>query len=990
MKKIFSVLLLTICLGVIGMPVAISEVERWDYKKTEDPWFWNMDISWADSTLKTLTLDEKIAQLIMLPVYSNKDAAYNAKTVALVKEYQLGGVIFMQGGPVRQINLVNKLQEASKVPLLVGMDAEWSLSMRLDSVTLYPRQMLVGAIQNNELVYEMGAEFARQLKRVGANVNFAPVIDVNNNPDNPVINDRSFGENKYNVAEKGWAYASGMQDNGVLAVGKHFPGHGDSNVDSHKAMPILNHSRERLDSLEFYPFRYLAQKGVGGMMVSHLFMPAIDSTPGIPATLSPIAVKEVLRKEINFNGMVFTDAMNMGGIVNNFKGNEADVMALLAGNDMIMFPTDVKNVIDKIKEAIDEGKITEKDINDACYRVLITKLRLGLDKGVEPISKQNIYSDLNNVEAKLMQQRLIENALTLVKNQDSIVPIQKLDSVRIASISFGNTTETKFQKRLRYYANVDNLVYTRDLKSLSAEQQKKKLSKYDLIIVSVHGKNQRSASKRFGISQEMSNAIDNILENNKNVILDIFANPYGLAYFKNIDKTKAIIVSYNDWDLTNDFSAQLIFGGIPAKGILPVSATETIKEGMGEHTEKIRLKYTSIPEDAGVRSDIIREVDSIFNSGIKANAYPGGQVVLSRNGIVFYQKSFGNLTYENKMDSVSDLDLYDLASLTKVIATTSDIIMLYDQGKFKITDKLSDFYSYWKNSNKANLTFEQVLTHRAGLKSWIPFYKRTITPEAYPEIYSNCPSEKFSEKVADSLYITKSYRDAIFQTIKESALENRGKYVYSDLGFIVMPNVIKNMSGTDYVSYTYKNVFSPLGAYSLCFNPLEKFPKEQIAPTENDTYFRNQLLRGYVHDQAAAMLGGISGHAGLFGNANDLAKVLEIYLEKGKYGGIRYFSDSAVQRFTEYHYDPTFCRRALCWDKPVANDRTKGLGSKSASEMAFGHTGFTGTMVWADPKYNIAVVVLTNRVHTNSENWKLTKLNIRTNIEEAVYQAIIK
>ena len=988
MRKIAIALIFIAAFSCIGMKVAISEMERTDLVRTEEPWFWNMDISWVDSVMGQMTLDEKIAQLIMIPVYSNKSASYNSETIKLVEKYQLGGVIFMQGGPGRQINLVNRLQKVSKVPLLVGMDAEWSLSMRLDSVVQYPRQMLVGAITNNELVYEMGAEYARQLKRVGANVNFAPVIDVNNNPSNPVINDRSFGENKYNVAEKGWMYAKGMQDNGVLAVGKHFPGHGDTDVDSHKAMPIITHDRNRLDSIELYPFRYLSQKGVGGMMVSHLFVPSIDTTENLPASLSPKAVKEVLRNDVNFHGMVFTDAMNMGGIVNYFKGNEADVMALLAGNDMIMFPTDVKDVIEKLKTAISEGKISEKDIDEACNRVLLTKLRLGLHKGVEPISAKNVYADLNDVKARLMQQHLIENALTLAKNQDSIVPIMHLDSVKIASVSFESTEETMFQKRLRYYADVKNFVYSKDLKGLSAEQRKKKLASYDIVIISVHGKNTRAASKKFGISQATMDAVDELLGSCKNVVLDLFANPYGLAYFKNINKAKAVIVSYNDWEITNDFSAQLVFGGIPACGVMPVSATDSIREGMGERTYKIRLKYSKIPEDAGVKSEVIQKVDSIFKSGIHTKAYPGGQVVLVRNGIVIYQKSIGYHTYDEK-EEVDDFDVYDLASLTKVIATTSDIIMLYDQGKFKITDKISEYYDGWKNSNKSHLTFWQVLTHRSGLRSWIPFYKKTMSEEMYPKIYSDTKSDKFSIQVADDLYMAKSYKDEMFRLIKESALENKGKYVYSDLGFIVLPYVIKELSGEEYVNYTYRNVFQPLGAYSLCFNPMDRYDLEHIIPTENDSYFRMQQLHGHVHDQAAAMLGGVSGHAGLFGNANDLAKIMEIYLEKGKYGGVQYFSDTAVQRFTEYYYEPTFCRRALCWDKPVS-DRSAGLGSKSSSNKAFGHTGYTGTMVWADPEYNMAVVVLTNRVYTDSENWKLTKQNIRTNIEEAFYNAIVK
>lgn len=986
MKKLAFIIILTACFGMINLPIANSEVEFPEMVQTYIPDFLKEDATWVDSVMSTMSLDERIAQLIMIPIYSNKNTKYNNEVVELVKKYQIGGIICMQGGPARQVNLVNRLQTQSKIPMLVGMDAEWSLGMRLDSVITYPKQMMIGAISDNEIIYQMGAEFARQLKRVGVNVSFSPDIDINNNANNPVINDRSFGENKYNVAEKGYAYAKGLQDNGVMAVGKHFPGHGDTNVDSHKSMPVINHSRERLDSIEFYPFKYLTERGVASMMISHLFVPAIDTTQGLPATLSPIAIKQVLRKDIGFNGLIFSDAMNMGGIVNYFKGNEADVKALIAGIDMIMFPTDVKDVIEKIKESIVSGEISENDINDKCRRILMSKKWLGLDKGVEEISTQNIYDDLNNVSARLIQQRLIENAITLISNKDDIIPINKIAKNKIASISFGYDKNTTFQNRLSYYAKVDNLVYNKDLKGLSDEKLNEKLNEYDVIIVSIHGKNQRLPSKKFGVPQDAIDAIDVILNLDKKVIVDIFANPYSLAYFNNLDKADAVIVSYNDLKLTNDFSAQLIFGGIPAKGILPVSPTDNIKEGTGINTEKIRLKYSDIPEDAGVSSEVIHAVDSIFGSGIRNKAYPGGQVVLLRKGEIFYQKSLGFHTYDNT-DSVKDLDIYDLASLTKVIATTSDIIKLYDDNKFEITDKVSEYYHEWKHSNKAEITFEQLLTHRAGLEAWIPFYKHA--EEHRTKIYSKEKSDEFPYVVADSMYINKDYHKTIFNEIRQSQLKTPGKYVYSDLGFIILPYVIKELSGKDYVNYTYENIFEPLGAYSLCFNPLDKYSKEEIVPTENDTYFRGQQLHGHVHDQATAMLGGVSGHAGLFGNANDLAKIMEIYLENGQYAGKRYFSEEAVKKFTEYHYDPSICRRALCWDKPLKNDRTKGLGTKSASAEAFGHTGYTGTMVWCDPKYDMAMIFLSNRVYTDSENWKLTNLNIRTNIEEAFYKAIL-
>jgi beta-glucosidase-like glycosyl hydrolase/CubicO group peptidase (beta-lactamase class C family) len=948
------------------------------------PPFLKADSLWVDSVFNTLTPDERITQLLMYPAYSNKDSKHEEQIKNLIKDYKIGGLIFMQGGPERQARLLNEYQNISKVPLLISMDAEWSLSMRLDSTVMYPRQMMLGAIQDNGLIYEMGAEFARQLKRVGVHISFSPDVDVNNNPLNPVINDRSFGEDKYNVSLKAYSYMKGLQDNGILATAKHFPGHGDTGVDSHKSLPQINHDRNRLDSIELYPFKYLIEKGIGSVMVSHLFVPAIDSTHNIPATLSEKAITELLINELNFKGLVITDAMNMGGITNYYKPGKADLMALLAGNDIILFPNDIKLVLSEIKKAIEENLITQEEIDRRCKKVLMIKYWAGLDNP-EPVDTENLYTDLNDTKAKYMRQRLVENALTLVKNNDSIIPLKKLDSIRIATISFGNDNLTEFQKRINYYAETDNYIYNSAINVYGKKELINKLKDYDIVIASIH-KTNRLAAKKFGISDNTVSFIDELASETK-VILDIFANPYSLKYFKNSGKMEAVVVSYNDWDITNDFSAQLIFGGIPAKGRLPVTPTEEFPAGSGFDTRKIRLKYSGIPEEAGVDSRFLYKVDSIFNSGLYAGAYPGGQIVAARNEIVFYQKSFGNHTTKDSK-KVEDFDIYDLASVTKVIGTNLALMKLFDQNVYNLDDKISDYLPLLANSNKKSINFKDVLTHRAGLKSWIPFYSETIkTQEKRDEYYRTEYSDIFSVQVADSMFLTKFYEKIIYDELVKSAMNNYGSYIYSDLGFYLMRLFIEKETNENIDNYLYEKFYSPLGAWSTCYLPLNKFNKNSIVPTEIDSIYRIQLLHGYVHDQGAAMLGGISGHAGLFSNANDIAKIMQMILNKGQYGGERFISEGTIELFTKYQFLPTNNRRGICWDKKHPTDCNKGIGSKSSSDLAYGHSGYTGTMVWADPQYNFLYVFNSNRVFPNSENWKIIKMNIRTEIEEVLYEA---
>lgn len=987
MWKTSGIVLFTLVLSILNINIADVDLNINTGNDKIDPPFYSADSIWVDSVFNTMTEDERIAQLFMVQAYSNKGVQHENHINSLIDKYGIGGLIFMQGGPIRQIDLLNDYQTNSKIPLLIAMDAEWSLSMRLDSTVLYPRQMMIGAIQDNQLVYEMGGEFARQLKRVGVHVNFAPVIDVNNNPNNPVINDRSFGEDKYNVALKAYNYMKGMQDAQVLATGKHFPGHGDTNVDSHKSLPTINHSFARLDSIELYPFRYLINKGMGAIMVAHLFVPAIDSTPNIPTTLSSLAVNDLLKKDMGFKGLVFTDAMNMGGVANHYKPGEADVKALLAGNDVLLFPNDIEIVLAEIKNAISQGLITQEEIDQRCKKILMAKYWAGLNE-FKPISSENIYEDLNNVDARFMQQKLIENAITLVSNKDSIIPIQNLDTLKIASISFGLNKVSPFQDRLKYYAQTTDFVYSSAISAYGSEDNFiNALSDYDLIIADIHGTS-RYPSRNFGLNDKHIKFLDTLAVQS-NLILDVFANPYSLDYFKNADKMIALIVSYNDWEITNDFSAQLVFGGIPAKGRLPICPNETFPIGTGVDTEKIRLKYTRIPEEAGVDSELLYKVDSVIDYGLTMGAYPGGQVVATRNEIVFYQRAFGYHTNSREL-SVKNLDVYDLASVTKVAGTNAALMKLYDNDIFELDDTLANYLELLDTTNKDYMIFQDILTHRAGLKSWIPFYKETLeTVEKKSQIYSSEMSDTFSIQVADGLFINKYYRDTILQRICVSDLNPHGTYVYSDLGFYLFALFVEQETNYALPDYLDMNFYKSMGAWTLGYWPLDRFDKSKIVPTERDDYFRYQQLHGHVHDQGASMLGGMSGHAGLFSSANDVMKILQMYLNKGEYAQKRYISSETIDLFTKYQFNPELNRRGLGFDKKHPTDTSIGIGSKSSSENAFGHGGYTGTMVWADPDYDFALVINTNRNCPSSNNWKIIKYNIRTEVEEAFYQAII-
>ena len=955
----------------------------------EPPFLKYMNHPWVDSILNTLTLEQRIAQSIWIAGYSNRDVSHEVETTDLIRKYGIGGIVFFQGTAEKQAELTNYYQKISKVPLIISMDAEWGLGMRLDNIEKFPYQMTLGALQNDSLIYLMGKSVAEQCKRLGVHINLAPVADINNNPSNPVINYRSFGENRENVTKKAMMYMKGMQDNGVMATIKHFPGHGDTNTDSHLDLPLITHSRARLDSIEMFPFLNLINEGAGCVMTAHLNLPSLDPASGLPSTLSTVIITDLLKKQLGFNGLVVSDAMNMKGVTKYFASGVADARAIAAGNDVIEFVTDVDAAIREIQKFLAEGKLSASDINLKCRKVLAMKYWAGLSR-IHTIKTRNITAEISPNTNRALIRELYANGMTVLNNNGNILPVRDLDKIKIASVAINRNAVSSFQKRILDYHPADTF-FVNPSDAQAASDLLDKLSGYDLVIAGVFGTDQRP-DKGFGIKPELNEFLTKLVETNKTIVT-YFGNPYALDKLPSLQSSDGLILAYQENNYTEDLSVQLVFGGIGGKGLLPVTINRTWPSGYGISTAgNIRVQY-GLPENSGLSSEKLeKKIDSIVNIGLRAKAFPGCQVMIARKGIVVFQKTYGYHTYENRI-SIREDDLFDLASVTKVSSTLAGLMLLDSEGKFSPEKTLGDYLPDFKRSDKGNLLMKDLLAHQAGLTAWIPFWKETVKKDSIfkRHIFSASFSERYPVKVADHLYINNKYREKIFKEIKKSPLGEK-KYVYSDLTFIIAPSVIEALTGEKWYDYVTRNIYHKLGAFDIGFNPYLKYPLTRIIPTEYDSLFRRQLLHGTVHDEGAAMLGGISGHAGLFATAGDLMKLVELYRRMGEYGGEQLISREVMQRYTRVQFPENKNRRGLGFDKPFLNNqelsRKEAYPAKSASPESFGHSGYTGTFIWIDPVYEISYIFLSNRVYPTRNNNLLSDLNIRPDIMQAIYDSI--
>jgi beta-N-acetylhexosaminidase len=985
------------------------------------PSFLDRNTPWADSVFATLSLDQKIGQLFMVAAWSNKDSKHTRDIDSLIVKYNIGGLIFFQGGPLRQAKLTNKYQAESDIPLLIAMDAEWGLGMRLDSTISYPRQLTLGAIQDEKIIYDFGKEMARQLSRLGVHVSFSPVVDINSNPKNPVISNRSFGEDIDLVTTRSLGYMHGLQDGGVMAVAKHFPGHGDTDSDSHKDLPVLNHTVERMDSIELAPYRSLIEQGLSSVMVAHLYIPSLDNTPNVASTLSPKIINDLLKKKLGFEGLVYTDALNMQGVTKYWAPGEVDIRALVAGNDVLLFSTDVPLAIKSVKEAVAKGIISEEEINVSCLKILRAKEWSGLAK-YQPIDLAFLHQDLNNGQAQTLRRRMIEQSITVIKNGCDLLPVTSTYGKRIAVVTVGAPGETAFVKTLRAYADFDVFPMDKNPGLDAGIKLHDTLSTYDLVIAAFLGTSNKP-SKNFGVSNEATRILNSV-GISSNMILAVFANPYALEGMKDLSNTDGLIISYQDDEMTQMVVAEVIMGACPADGSLPVTACNDYACFSGINlANQIRMRWVH-PEYVGLhgftdridhdvetitgsaagdeenyKEDMMADgvvnssqlvaydfyaIDSIAQSGITRGAYPGCRVLAAKDGLVFYDKSFGNIDWIGKK-KVTENTVYDLASITKIVSSMLAVMKLQEEGKVDVNATLGQYLDIPAGNPYSKVVISEMLSHTAGFTAWIPFYSKTLKDgKPDPTIYRTKAEEGFTSQVAQDLYIIDSYRDSIYQQILSTPISSEKKYKYSDLGYYFIQRIVESKTGTSLDSYVTEHFYQPMGLTTMGYNPLNRIPADQIAPTENDQTFRKQTVRGYVHDQGAAMMGGVAGHAGVFSNARDLGALMQMLLDSGQYAGHQFLKPATIKTFNTCYYPNN--RRGLGFDKPALS-LNGGSTSNEASWSSFGHTGFTGTMCWVDPETGIVFVFLSNRVNPDAENKKIQDLNIRTEIQSALYRA---
>ncbi len=945
---------------------------------------------WVDSVFQTLSPEQKVGQFFMVATFSNRHENHYQYIDHLIQTNHIGGLIYFQGGPHRQALLTNRYQALSKVPLLIGIDGEWGLGMRLDSTMDFPKQMALGAIRNNELIFRMGAEIGRQCQRLGIHINFAPVSDINSNPANPVIGVRSFGESKENVALKASAYMRGLQGTHVIATAKHFPGHGNTNADSHYTLPTVSRSSEQMREVDLYPFRKLIADSLMGVVTGHLHVPVMDDTPALAATFSEKIVTELLKNELGFRGLVFTDALNMGGISRSPKAMDVNLRALMAGNDILLYPENVREATQNILNAVQQGLISQAFIDEKVKKILRAKYWAGLSH-YKPINLDGLSADLNSPEAESLKRELCEQSVTVAENSRNLLPFCRLDTLRLASIAIGTGVGNAFQKTLSQYAPVQQIALPdKPVSEADVNEVLAQLGDVNTVVVSFHRMSE-SAYRKFGVTKPSLDLIGRLKQRGLNVVVTAFGSPYSLPQFAGAD---ALVCAYQEFDEMQRVVGQVLFGGLGAGGQLPISIGDW-KVGMGQVLSPDGRLATGTPESVGMNSVTLAKIDLIARNAVRDRVVPGCQVLVARKGKIVYSKDFGALTYAPGAEKVTDETLYDLASLTKVLGTLQAVMVLYDRKQLDLTQKASAYLPELRGTNKQNITLQDLLWHQSGMVSFYPTtWDRTRMPGGglKADYYAATHDSLHTLQVAPTLWATPALKDSVWKWVVQSPMSRKtdetGKpaYVYSDLNFLTLQKIVERVSKQPLDQFVENQIYKPLGLHQLGFTPLQRLKDPHCAPTEQDTYYRNQLLVGTVHDQMAAVQGGVSGHAGLFGNAHDIATLLQMNLQRGEYGGTRILQPNTVPYFTQTISNRSF--RALGWDKPNPDSPNSVYLAEQASARSFGHTGFTGNVVWVDPEQELIFVFLSNRIHPTAGNNTINTTKLRRRIHELIYSAI--
>ena len=949
---------------------------------------------WVDSVYNTLSERERAAQLFIPMVDPRSGATSKATISKWVKTEKMGGLLFSKGSMEEYATMTNYAQSNADVPVLMSFDGEWGLSMRIKDTPRFPYNMGLGAISDEKLLYEYGREMARECRLLGIHVNFAPVLDVNSNPSNPVIGYRSFGEDPARVSRLGIAYSRGLEEGGVMSVSKHFPGHGDTSVDSHKALPIVSHDRTTLNMVDLLPFNQYIDARLSGVMVGHLSVPALDKT-GTPASLSKVITTDLLRDKMGFEGLIFTDALAMKGA--NSSINNC-VAALMAGADVLLGSSSPSKDLDAVMAALKSGKITSKMIETRCKKMLAYKYALGLTVE-KPINISGLESRINSSTAEAVNRKLSAALMTVVRNDSKLLPIRGLAERSIAVVNLGASSNEIFSQFCRKYANVK--VYSTS-GGLSASTLSA-IKNHDVVIVGVF--NDKAAQKQ-AFAQ---------LKSIPNMVPVFFMNPYEMAEFgASLNGLKTLVLAYDDTRYIREYAAQAIFGGIEVSGRLPVNLKGIAPLGTGVKLKKSRLGYTT-PEAIGLNPNLEARVDDLVNQGLKTKAFPGCQVLVAKDGNVIINKSYGTLDFEEKKE-VTDETLYDLASVSKATGTLSGVMRAYDEGLFELDAPVSEYIEPLQGGDKSRITVRQLLYHESGMPAAVNMFNMMMDTATYDgKLIQNAQSPTYSIKIengayghkdaklrrditspeatdgftlaaVDGIYVGQATMDTIMSRIYNIKLRDTKKYNYSCLNFCLLMNMEEWLTGRPHNEWVDETIFAPLGAFHTGYRPLDRWSKSDIAPTEKDNFLRRQLVWGYVHDETANFSGGVQGNAGLFSNANDLAKLCQMWLNGGEYGEERLLSEETVELFTTSK--SSTCRRGLGFDKPDKRNEKNSPTCREASAATFGHTGFTGTCFWVDPQSQLIYIFLSNRVHTTRNNSAFSKLNIRPRIFSEVYKAM--
>lgn len=956
---------------------------------------------WVEATMSRMSLREKIGQLFIYTMAPEQSKANMKQMEKAVKKYNIGGILYSGGNVVTQANVTNAAQSMARIPIMIMCDGEWGLAMRLRGTPSFPKNMTLGCIQDDRLIYEYGKEMARECRFMGIQCNFAPDADVNINPKNPVINSRSFGENAIRVADKVIAYASGLEGGGVLSVCKHFPGHGDTNVDSHKALPVLPFSRERLDSIELYPFKEAIHAGLSGIMVGHLQVPVFDPVGGLPSSLSRNVVYSLLTEELKFKGLIFTDALSMKGVAGE---SNVCLQALRAGNDMVLAPANLEKEIDNVLVGIQSGQISVADIDSKCRKVLTYKFILGLSQRPY-INTSTLMSNINTPKVRDLIRRLNLAAITVVDNKDKVLPMSP-DIKQVAVLGVGETKSYEaFTTQLSKYTSVSSFHLNPNLTDAQQQQLRDSLSQYKRIIVAVTESRLTDYEAFF----------DKFAPKSPITYVFFTAPKMMLQIQKAVSLASAVILAHNPRNDVEVQTANAVFGKATVDGRLSARVGSLFASGSGE-TITPSTPYHFVPEEYGLSSTILKRIEEIANEGLKDEAYPGCQIVVLKDGRTVFDKCFGTHTYSDNF-MVRSTDMYDLASLSKTTGTLLAMMKLYDRGSYALDDKVSKYLPYLRKSNKKNITIRQLLLHESGLPSGTTFYFNAIDPKSYkgslfsatkddvhsvqvgkqvwanpnfkfkPGLTSNKSAPGYSIQVCDGLWMADAFRGEIMRKIAALPLGQR-HYLYSDIGFILLKQVVESITHTSLDKYLKREFFVPMALQHTAYLPLRYYSPNEIIPSSIDKFLRKKELKGYPNDESAAFMGGVSGNAGLFSTAEEVARIYQMILNGGELDGQRYLSEETCRVFTKV--TSTISRRGLGFDKPDKKNPANSPCASAAPASVYGHTGFTGTCAWVDPEHQLVYVFLSNRTYPNSWENKLHDMKIRERIQEVIYQALKK